>query len=58
MRVVIKHLKDTAEFRLVDSQWVSDHGCLVEIDSITTDDPGVVTAIWRETRRCVAGAAS
>ena len=58
MRVVVKHLKDTVEFRLVDGQWISNRGCTVEIESITTDDPGAVTVVWRETRRLVAGAAS
>ena len=57
MRVVVKHLKDTVEFTLVDGRWISDRGCAAEIESITTDDPGAIKGIWRETRRLVVGAA-
>jgi hypothetical protein len=57
MRIVIKNQDDAIELRLVGSQWVSDRGSAVEIDSIMTDDPNAVAQIWSDARPRVSGAA-
>ena len=58
MRVMVKNRKDTLEFTLVGSQWISDHGSAVEIEALMTDDPNAVARIWCEPHPRVTGAAS
>ena len=58
MRVVVRNQHDTMELHLVGSQWLSDRGSAVEIESLVTDDPGAAARIWSETRACISSAAS
>jgi hypothetical protein len=56
MRVVVKNQNDTLELRLVGSQWLSDRGSTVEVESLMTDDPNAVAQIWQDARPRVSAA--
>jgi hypothetical protein len=58
MRVVVRNQHDTQELRLIGTQWLSDRGSVVEIDTVLTDDPGAVARIWRGTQASLSSAAS
>ncbi|HLK49032.1 MAG TPA: hypothetical protein VKT49_12905 [Bryobacteraceae bacterium] len=50
MRLVLKDENDTLELNLVDSQWFAEAGSPVQIESLLTDDAGLVNQIWSEAR--------
>jgi len=58
MRVIVQGQEDTLELCQIGTQWISDSGSSVEIQSLFTDDPGVAARIWSEPLPRVATAAS
>ena len=58
MRVVLRDHTDTLELCHIDSQWFSDWGTPVEIESILDEDASAVEQVWHAARPRVSTAAS
>lgn len=58
MRVVIRDHTDTLELCRVDTQWFSDWGTAVEIQSILAEDAHAVERVWTAAAPRVSSAAS
>ena len=56
MRVVVKGQDDTLELCRIGTQWISDSGSPVEIESLLAGDTEVAARIWPETRSHAVGA--
>jgi hypothetical protein len=50
LRVVARDLSDTLELHRVGTQWFSDRGSPVEIESLLTNNPDAVSRFWHEAR--------
>ncbi|GEM_PF-2640157 len=58
MKVIVKDQDDTLELSLIGSQWQSETGSPVEIESIVSGDPTGYPAIWAESTPLAARAVS
>jgi hypothetical protein len=58
MRVIVQGQEDTMEVCQIGTQWISDSGSPMEIQSLFTEDPKAAARIWSDAIPRAAGAAS